>query len=153
MNPYCECGNKAGRNGKCESCSRLERKAASITASDNNTIINKFSKKGANVNARYLSRLKTWKRGKKCEGHFAHDCIGEITCHHMCGRSNDSYYDEYAEEKDLVLTLDERFWKPLCLNAHAYIETHPEFAWENQYSFKRITDPIFLKKGMLTKEL
>lgn len=141
-----ECGNPHVENYElmlCGSCNQLRRKAAKVKASDNNSPINKFSKKGADVNRRYLAKLKTWKRGKKCQGHFAHDCSEEITCHHMHGRSNDTYFDEYAEEKDIVLTLDERFWMPLCLNAHQYITDHPKFAYENQYSFKRITDPIF----------
>lgn len=96
------------------------------------------------MNRRYLVKLGPWKRGKKCEGHFVHDCSSEITVHHMAGRGED-YYDEWAEEHDIPRTLDERLWKPLCLNAHAYITEHPQFAYENQYSFKRITDPIFLK--------
>lgn len=141
----CSCGStKTERNGKCASCNRLERKAAAILPSDNNSPIEKRSAKGKEVDRKYLTRLRTWKRGKKCEGHFAHDCIGEITCHHMAGRG-EGFYDEYAEENGIPLTLDERLWKPLCLNAHRYIEEHPKFAWENQYSFKRLTDPIFLK--------
>jgi hypothetical protein len=145
MNPYCECGNKAGRNGKCESCGRLERKAAKIQASDNNTTINKFSKKGADVNRRYLNRLKTWKRGKKCNATFEHDCNQHqgIECHHMAGRSNDAFWDESAAEREVVLTLDERFWMPLCGNSHRYITDNKKWACENGYSFLRITDPAF----------
>lgn len=102
------------------------------------------------MEAKYLARLKTWKRGKKCEGYFAHECLcpipdkGILTVHHMAGRG-EGFYDEYAEERGIPLTLDERLWKPLCINAHKYIEEHPKFAWENQYSFKRLTDPIFIK--------
>jgi hypothetical protein len=134
---------------KCASCLALDRKAAKVTPSDNNTPINKFSKKGADVNRRYLARLKTWKRGKKCTATFKHDCdqhLG-IECHHMAGRSNDSFWDEWAEENGVVLTLDERFWRPLCGESHRYVTNHPQFAYENQYSFKRITDPIFHRKG------
>lgn len=129
---------------KCASCLALDRKAAKVKASDNNAPINKMSAKTAKINSRYVAKLKTWKRGKKCEGHFVHECTGEITCHHMAGRG-DWYYDEWAEEHDVPLTLDDRLWKPLCLNAHQYITDNPKFAYENQYSFKRITDPIFLK--------
>jgi hypothetical protein len=140
-----ECGKRAeGNTGYCASCNRLRRKAATVKAADNNSPINKVSAKTANINSRYLAKLKVWKRGKKCEGHFAHECTGEITCHHMAGRG-EGYYDEWAEEQDLPLTLDHRLWKPLCINAHRYIEEHPQFAYENQYSFKRITDPIFRK--------
>lgn len=64
----------------------------------------------------------------------------------MHGRSNDRFFDEWAEENGVVLTLDERFWMPLCDDAHNYITEHSEFAWANGYSFKRVTDPIFRKE-------
>lgn len=143
--PFCDCGaSPTERNGRCASCNRLERKAAAVKPSDNNSPIESRSVRGKEIDKRYFSRLRTWKRGKKCEGHFVHDCTGEITCHHMAGRGED-FYDEWAAENNVPRTLDERLWKPLCINAHRYIEEHPHFAWENQYSFKRLTDKIFLK--------
>jgi hypothetical protein len=128
---------------KCASCLALERKAAKVRPSDNAKPINQFSKKRGKYNQRYLQRLKTWKRGKKCAATFPHDCSGELTCHHMYSRSVDEYHDEWAEENDVPYLNDERLWLPVCLNAHQYITDHPQFAYENQYSFKRITDKIF----------
>lgn len=143
----CECGKRcmAGMT-KCASCLQLDRKAARTEPSDNNTPINKMSAKTSQVNSRYFARLKTWKRGKKCQAQFKHDCSGDITCHHMAGRGN-HFYDEYAEEKGIPLTLDERFWKPLCTVAHDYVTENSKFAWENGYSFKRVSDPIFIKNS------
>lgn len=126
----------------CGSCAALERKSMRVKVSDNNTAINKMSEKTSKVNARYLNRLKTWKRGKKCAATFKHDCDSNITCHHMAGRGN-HFYDEYATERELPLTLDERFWLPMCLNAHTVVTEDSKFACENGYSFLRITDPVF----------
>lgn len=140
-----DCGNPKVENqetGKCASCGALDRRAAKVKASDNNSPIAKMSPKTAKINQRYLTRLRTWKKGKKCEANFVHDCSSVITCHHMFGRGN-HYHDEWAEENDVPLTLDERFWKPLCLNAHQYVTENSKFANENGYSYLRITDPIF----------
>jgi hypothetical protein len=140
----CSCGNRcmAGLD-KCASCLALERKAARVKPSDNAKPINQFSKKRGKYNQRYLSRLKTWKRGKKCAATFPHDCYGDLTVHHMYSRSVDEYHDEWAEENDVPYLNDERLWLPVCLNAHQYITDNPKFAYENQYSFKRIADKIF----------
>lgn len=151
MNPFCitpGCSKPVENRDLqlCSSCNRLDRKAAKVHASDNNAPINKFSSKRAKVEQKYLNRLKTWKRGKVCRGNFKHDCSKDITCHHMFGRSADAYHDEWAEENDIVLTLDERFWMPLCLTAHDYVTKNSVFAWENGYSYKRLTDPIFIKE-------
>jgi hypothetical protein len=142
----CSCGKRCRAGStKCSSCETLDRKAARIEESDNAAPINKMSAKTSSVNTRYFAKIRTWKRGKKCEAHFKHDCSGDVTVHHMAGRGNHPY-DEYAEEKGIPLTLDDRFWKPLCTVAHNYITENSKFAWENGYSFKRITDPIFIKK-------
>lgn len=142
-----DCGKRCRAGSKkCSSCEHLDRKASRVKPSDNNTPINKFSAKGAKVNQRYLTRLRTWKKGKKCAATFPHECSEAIECHHMFGKSNDSFHDEWASENGVVLTLDERFWMPLCESAHRYITEHSAFAWANGYSYKRVTDPIFRKE-------
>jgi hypothetical protein len=141
-----ECGSPKIENrdlGLCSSCNKARRKSGKIEASDNHTSINKHSEKGSKVNQRYLTRLRTWKRGKKCVATFEHECSDILECHHMGGRSNDAYWDEWAQENDVVLTLDERLWMPLCDVAHRYVTEHSRWACENGYSFKRVTDPIF----------
>lgn len=143
----CACGNRCeGNTLQCGSCNQLDRKANRVKASDNNKAINKESEKTAAVNRKYLNRLKTWKRGKKCTATFPHDCSSEIECHHMHGRGT-FFFDEWAEENGVELTRDERFWRPLCSDAHRYITEHSKFAWENGYSFKRVSDPIFRKQA------
>jgi hypothetical protein len=142
-----DCGRRCRAGSEyCATCEGVQRKASKIQASDNNTAINKRSKKGADVDRRYLNRLRTWKRGKKCTATFPHTCTNILEAHHMHGRSDSTYFDEWAEEHDIVLTLDERFWKPLCSEAHSYVTKNSKWAWENGYSFKRITDKIFIKK-------
>lgn len=141
---YCDCGKPAGRTGKCASCERLERKAAAIAPSDNNTPINKRSEKGKEVDRKYLAKLRVWKRGKKCVATFVHDCGGMLECHHQFGRSDNAFHDEEAEQAGIVLTLDERWWLPLCTNAHRYITDHPKFAHENGYTFLRLSESIKL---------
>lgn len=141
----CECGSdKTERNGRCASCNRLERKAASIRPSDNNSPIEKRSAKGKDIDRRYLTRLRTWKRGKKCLATFPHECDGSLTAHHQHGRSDNAYFDEWAETHDIVLTLDERWWFPCCLTAHRYITDHPKFAHEAGYSYLKLTESIKL---------
>ena len=144
---HCSCGNICeGTTDRCASCGALERKAARVKPSNGVTAINRLSEKGSKVNQRYLNRLRTWKKGKKCAATFPHECSTEIECHHVFGRSNDSFHDEYAMENNIVLTLDERFWMPLCEDAHRYITEHSAFAWANGYSYKRVSDPIFQRK-------
>jgi hypothetical protein len=133
------------RNGNCGTCNSLSRKSGRVKVSDNGKSINRLSVKGKDIEKRYLNRLRTWKKGKKCMATFKHDCSSVIECHHQHGRSNDSYFDELAQENDIVLTLDERWWMPLCPDAHGIITRDSTFAWENGYSFKRITDKIFRK--------
>jgi hypothetical protein len=130
-----------GRTTLCASCNRLERKAAAMKIPDDPEPIKKVSDNQSKLLARYNAKRKAWLRGKKCAVHP--DCKEPLTCHHMHGRIG--YADEYAREIDLPLLLDERFWLPVCIEAHNYIETHPKWAFENQYSFKRVTDPIFVK--------
>ena len=141
-----ECGSLKVENRDtqlCGSCSALARRANRTKASDNNSPINKKSEKQSYWDRKYLNRLKTWKRGKKCAATFPHDCQPGIECHHMYGRSVNAYHDEWARENEIPELMDERFWMPLCEDAHRYVTEHSKFAWANGYSFKRVSDPIF----------
>jgi hypothetical protein len=146
---YCQCGKRCeGTLDVCASCNRLERKAASLPMPSDPEPINKVSCSHRKMLEKYNKKRKMWIRGKKCGATFPHDCTKDkdLTTHHMQGRVG--YADEYARENDIPLLLDERFWLPVCLDAHQYIEANPKFAWENQYSFKRVTDPIFQKRSV-----
>lgn len=142
----CACGNRCeGNTSQCASCNARDRRAARLKPSDNNTPINQKSEKQSQWDRKYLAKVKVWKRGKKCLATFPHECSLEITCHHMSGRSVNAFHDEYAGEKGIPELMDDRFWMPLCLNAHAYVTEHSKFAWENGYSFKKVSDKIFQK--------
>lgn len=65
--------------------------------------------------------------------------------HHMFSRSIDDFADEWAREHNIPYLLDERYWLPVSDEAHEKITRDSAWAWENQYSFKRVTDPIFQK--------
>ena len=98
--------------------------------------INKFSKKNAPIQRRYtplriafLSKTENKYcviKSEKCT-HLAN------TIEHSRGRG-DYYVDEWAEKNDKPLTLDERFWKPACLNCNLELENNPELSKAHQLS-------------------
>jgi len=94
----------------------------------------------------YLRERKKWIKGKKCQARFPHNCPIKynLTVHHQMGRIG--FADEWARENEQPLLIDKRYWIPLCLEAHRYIEEHPKWACENGYSFLRVTDPVFRKQ-------
>lgn len=129
------------RSGMCASCAASIRKSGRVKVSDNGKSINRLSDKGKDIERRYLNRLRTWKKGKKCMARFKHDCGGGITCHHQFGRGK-HFHDELAEQNEIPLTLDERWWIPLCLNAHQIVTDDSELAWREGLSYKRVTGKI-----------
>ncbi len=141
----CDCGRRcrAGSN-KCATCEAEERKEERLLINRNMK-----STERTRIEHKYKRVRKKFLAGKKCAGKFPHNCTitTGLTVHHMQGRIG--YADEYARENDIPLLIDDRFFMPLCLEAHTYINDHPQFAFENQYSFKRVTDPIFQKKDIL----
>jgi hypothetical protein len=140
----CSCGNRCeGNTNQCASCNARDRKLNRMRPPEDSKPVAKVSKNQSKENAKYLKKLKVWRRGKKCAGKFPHNCsMGfEITCHHMQGRIG--YADEWARENEVPLLLDERFWLPVCWDAHKYIEEHKKWACENGYSFLRVSDPVF----------
>jgi len=75
----------------------------------------------------YLQRVRQWKLGKKCalRHRDSEKCFGPITCHHKRGRTGD-------------LLMDERYWLPVCVGHHTYIEMHPEESYRNGWSELRL---------------
>lgn len=144
---YCSCGNICeGRTNFCATCNHTRRKSNRIKAAEDNKPIAKASQKQSTWNSRYFKRVAVWKRGKTCAATFEHDCSHYIECHHMAGRSVNAFHDEYAEEKGIPELMDERFWKPLCSVAHAYVTEHSRWASENGYSFLKVSDRVFHKQ-------
>jgi len=84
------------------------------------------------VSARQLERLAKYRKvrnefmvNKKCEANLQGCTIKATDLHHAKGKIGD-------------LLTDKRFFKALCRSCHSYIETHPNFAKENNYSLNRI---------------
>lgn len=98
--------------------------------------INKHSNERTRLEHKYKRKLGSWRNGKRCEGRFDHKCSPIITCHHQMGRIG--FADDWARENDMPLLIDERYWMPLCFEAHKFIELHPDFAKENGYSYSRL---------------
>lgn len=125
----------------CSSCAHALRKAERMQAPKDQAPIAKVSESMGKQLNQYAAKKAKWVKGKKCAAKFPHDCNGGLTVQHMCGRVG--YADEWARENEMPLLLDVRFWMPLCLNAHVYVNDHPKWASENSYTFLRVTDPVF----------
>lgn len=138
----CDCGRRCrAGSDKCATCETQDRKIARLKLPDDPKPIAKVSEKQSKLNAIYLRKVKVWIKGKKCAV-FPDRPATE--CHHMQGRIG--FADEWARENEVPLLLDERFWLPVSEEGHRMITENPAWAWENKYSFKRVTDPIFHKK-------
>jgi hypothetical protein len=137
---YCECGKKSERIGDpddtdCASCKRMKRKAAATKIPDDPKPINKQSEQMSKALARYGPMKKKFLFGRWCAYH-GKPCL-PTTIHHAAGRIG--FIDEEAREKGIPALLDIRYFVPLCLEAHKYIEDHPKFAKENGYSESRLS--------------
>lgn len=118
----------------CASCAALHRKADRMKLKEKKPI-KKVSDKLADRLKQYVIIKAKWLPGKMC-------CVFPdkiaIECHHSAGRSHNGYYDEWAEQNDIPLLLDVRWWKPVSREGHMKIENFPEWAKENGYSESRI---------------
>lgn len=143
MTECISCGNPHVENfdtGLCASCGAKERKSGRLKIPDDPKSINKVSDNQAKLNAIYLKEVKKWVNGKMCAV-FPRQKATQ--CHHMQGRVG--YADEWARENEVPLLLDKRFWLPTSDEGHRKITENPLWAWENQFSFKRVGDKIFHK--------
>lgn len=138
----CRCGKRCRfGSDRCASCETLERKASRLRMPKDKEPVKKVSENQSKLLAKYNGKRKAWIRGKKCA---VYKDLPAEDVHHMQGRTG--YADEWARENDLPLLLDDRFWLPVSREAHKKITDDSKWAWENGYSFKRVTDPIFQKK-------
>lgn len=126
--------------GLCASCGHAERKLSRIKLQKDQKPIKQFSEKRSKLNSQYSAKAKRFIKGKKCAV-FPERPATQV--HHMMGRVG--YADEWARENEIPLLLDERYWLPTSDEGHEKITNNSVWAWENQYSFKRVTDPIFRK--------
>jgi hypothetical protein len=125
----------------CSTCAHAIRKAERMKAPKDKEPVAKVSVKMGKQLSKYAAQKAKWIKGKKCA---VHPNQPATQVHHMAGRVG--YADEWARENDVPLLLDERFWLPVSHEGHEQINNNPVWAWENQYSFKRVSDPIFIKK-------
>lgn len=143
-----DCGNPKVENqetGQCGSCGAAARKAMRKEFKPKKEVIKlpPISSDRTRMNHKYDRSRTRFLKGKVCAAKFPHECNFHTnpTIQHMQGRVG--FADEWARDNDIPLLIDERFFLPMCLNSHRYINDNPVFAWENQYAFKRVGDPIF----------
>lgn len=133
----------------CASCNKISRKTRQVKAFEPAPPIKKRSEIMSKMMSIYRPKAAKFLVGKKCA---VYPDQKATQVHHMVTRSIDDFADEWGSEYNMPYLLDERYWLAVSDEGHRKITDNPQFAYENQFSFKRITDPIFLKKGMLTKE-
>jgi hypothetical protein len=88
----------------------------------------------------YVPKAQKFLVGKRCAV-YPNQKATQV--HHMYSRSINEFADAWAADHNMPYLLDDRFWLPVCQEAHEKITRDSKWAWENGYSFKRITDPIF----------
>jgi hypothetical protein len=115
----------------CSSCNRLNRKAEKITVKDAEPI-SKVSDKQRKLLNQYAVLKKKFMLNRWCAYH-GNPCL-PTDIHHAKGRIG------FADEKEIPLLLDTRFFVPLCREAHKFIEENPKFAKEHGYSESRLSD-------------
>jgi len=61
-----------------------------------------------------------------------------VDVHHKKGRSVNTFHDQWAQDNDIPLLLDKRFFLAVSRDAHTYIELHPEESKEKGWSLNRL---------------
>jgi len=128
---YCACGKRSENKdtGECASCARERRKAESMTLKEPKPIkkvsekMDKSLKQYALLKAKFMLRKWCAVHGKPCL---------PIEVHHQMGRVG------FADDKEIPLLIDVRYWIPVCRAAHNEIENNPTWAKENGYSCSRL---------------
>jgi hypothetical protein len=92
--------------------------------------INKVSEKMDKNLKQYALLRKKFLLGRWCAVH-SKPCL-PTQVHHQMGRVG------FADDKEIPLLIDTRFWIAVCQDAHNEIEMKPEWAKENGYSYSRL---------------
>jgi 2,3-bisphosphoglycerate-independent phosphoglycerate mutase len=92
----------------------------------NNKPINQISKKQAKKNSDYSAISKQYKKENPiCDAQIKGICTTlTVDVHHKKGRIGE-------------LLTDTRYFLAVCRECHNHIETHPKFAFENNFSIRR----------------
>lgn len=134
MNKCIQCGNsKVESNGLCASCAHAIRKAERMTVKDKTPIAKASEKRGKELN-QYAILRKKFLLNKWCAYHGRPCLPTEI--HHQMGRVG------FADDKEIPLLLDVRYWIPVCREAHEWITKNSKEAIEQGYSYSRISKTI-----------
>lgn len=119
-----------GRTQGCASCNHAIRKAERMQVKDK-TQINKVSEKRgkelnqyATLKAKFMLNLWCAYHGKPCLPTDVHHQMGKVG---------------FADDKEIPLLLDTRYWIPVCRVAHDWITEHSKEAIEQGYSYSRIS--------------
>jgi hypothetical protein len=130
--PYCGICGKPVENrdtGKCASCSALDRRLDRAKAVDVKPI-KKVSKALAKEREVYARLRQKFLLNKWCAYH-GRPCL-PTEVHHAMGRVG------FADDKEIPLLLDVRFFIPVCRQAHEWIEANPKEAKELGYTESRL---------------
>jgi hypothetical protein len=126
----------------CATCNKLYRKTRQVKALEPAPAIKKRSDIMTRMMAIYRPKAAKFLVGKMCAV-FPKEKATEV--HHMYSRSINDFADEWAVENNMPYLLDERFWLHTSSEGHKKITENSAWAWEMGYSFKRVSDPIFIK--------
>lgn len=112
MAAYCECGRKAGRNGKCESCSHAIRKAEknALKEPKKQKPIPKRSAKRIEEDKEYkVLRIEQLTEHPECQIKIMGICLGKADQVHHSGKRGKNY-------------LKKELFKSACGPCHKHVE-------------------------------
>lgn len=96
--------------------------------------INKVSKKQAVINSQYSADRIVYLAKPENKICFIDGCNKKATTvEHTRGRGK-GYFDEESRLTGICKTLDQRFWKPCCLEHNLELERNPELSKKYQLS-------------------
>lgn len=95
---------------------------------------NKKSKKQIVIDAKYGAQRIIYLGKPENKTCFVEGCNKQAnTVEHRAGRGG-GFFDNWAREKNIPKTLDERYWAPCCLEHNLEFETNPELSKKYQLS-------------------
>lgn len=127
---HCD-STKIEANGLCASCNHAFRKAERMRLKEP-VPVKKVSEKHSKELNRYAVMRNKFLLGKWCGVH-GKPCL-PTDIHHQMGRVG------FADDKEIPLLIDVRYWLPVCRAIHEEIEMKPLWAKEQGYSYSRITN-------------
>lgn len=130
--PQCNEWKPLERSGLCASCAAAIRKAERMRAPEPGQPIAKVSEKRGKELQQYAKLRQKFLLNKWCAYH-GKPCL-PTDVHHQMGRVG------FADDKEIPLLLDVRYWIPVCRAAHNWITEHSKEAVEQGYSFSRLTN-------------